>query len=214
MRILMASAWISAGMLVAVTATAQAPVGSTGECKDGTYTSAERKTGACASHGGIKDWYKSATPAPSTPLKAPATAMAPAGAQAPAGSTGECKDGSYTSATRKTGACASHGGVKDWYQGATPAPSVPATAPATATAPAAPATPAPAAAPVAKKAAPAAAAAPAAGGGPGQVWVNTASKVYHCSGDKWYGKTIKGKYMTEAAAKAAGNRPDHGKACS
>ena len=142
------------------------------------------------------------------------TAFAQAPAAAPSGSTGLCKDGSYTSHETKKGACAGHKGVKDWFAAAAtataPAKATPASAsaPATATAPAK-------TAPAATKAATATAAtAPAAGGGPGQVWVNSSSKVYHCSGTKYYGKTKQGEYMTEAAAKTAGNHADHGKACS
>ena len=35
----------------------QAPAGSTGACKDGTYTSVDKKRGACSGHGGVKEWY-------------------------------------------------------------------------------------------------------------------------------------------------------------
>ena len=52
------------------------------------------------------------------------------------------------------------------------------------------------------------------GGGPGKVWVNTSSNVYHCPGTRYYGKTKDGKYMTEAEAKAAGAHGIKGQNCS
>ena len=139
-------------------------------------------------------------------LSAAAHAQAPAAA--PAGSTGMCKDGSYATSAEKKGACKGHKGVKDWYAAA-----MPAAATAMAAAPAVKATPAAAAAP-AKRAMPQPAAMAAPGGGPGMVWVNDSSKVYHCSDDKWYGKTKAGSYLTEADAKTKGYHGVRGKACA
>jgi len=138
-------------------------------------------------------------------------AQAPAGA--PAGATGLCNDGTYWTGAAKSGACRGHKGVKTWYAStATPAP---AAAPAPAKAPAA-AAPAAAPAPMAMKAKTStpASTTPAPGGGPGLVWLNTSTKVYHCPGTKYYGTTKAGAYMTEAAAKAKGAHADAGKPCS
>ena len=126
-----------------------------------------------------------------------------------------CKDGT-TSPHGGRGSCSGHGGIDKAATaaaaggsssgGAAPAakPAPPAAAPA----------PAPAAPAATASKAPPASQAPAPGGGPGMVWVNSASKVYHCPSDRWYGKTKAGEYMTEADAKAKGNRADHNKPCS
>jgi hypothetical protein len=112
--------------------------------------------------------------------------------------TATCKDGSPFAGTTRSGACRGHGGVETWDTGM---PS--ATAPATGAA-AAPATsPKPAPAQTTRGAP-----------GAGQVWVNTTSKVYHCAGDRWYGKTKAGEYMSESQARSSGFRPDHNKACA
>jgi hypothetical protein len=223
-KYLLTSLALATGLALASAAWAQAPAGSTGQCKDGTYTQAQGKRGACRGHDGIKEWYadsKSATKtepkeAKSTE-KATTAAAAPAGAM-PAGSTGQCKDGTYTQAESKRGACRGHGGVKDWYASGKKSESKAAAAPAAAPAPvpAAPAAPAPKSTTAAstQKGSEGMRAQAAPGGGAGKVWVNTSSKVYHCSGDEWYGKTKEGDYMTEAQAKASGARPARGKTCS
>ncbi|WP_353073718.1 DUF3761 domain-containing protein [Tunturiibacter gelidoferens] len=161
------------------------------------------------------------------------THLAVAQAAPPAGSTGMCKDGTYSTAASKQGACRGHQGVKEWYAATAPATAA-ATAPAAA-AKTAPATAASAPAAAASTAPAAAASAPAssggtsgkmspsqkaaartqaAGGGPGLVWVNTSSNVYHCYGTDFYGKTKEGAYMSEADAKAKGAHGDHGKSCT
>jgi hypothetical protein len=47
---------------------------------------------------------------------------------------------------------------------------------------------------------------PAPGGGQGLVWVNTDSHTYYKQGSRFYGKTKKGKYVSEADAIKEGNR--------
>jgi hypothetical protein len=226
---------------------AQAPAGSTGQCKDGTYSTAASKQGACRGHQGVKEWYAAApaaapapaaaapaaapAPAAAAPAAAPApaaaapksaAAAAPAAGPKPANATGLCNDGTYATSTSKSAGCRGHQGVKEWY-----AADAPAAAPAAAAAPApkTAAAPMPATAPAASAAAPAATtkASPsskaasmtqAAGGGPGLVWVNSDSNVYHCYGTTYYGKTKQGSYMSEADAKTKGAHADHGHACS
>lgn len=218
----------------AAAAAGPAPAGATALCKDGTYFSGTTHSGACRGHKGVKEWINGASSVASSPAsateaepvakkskqpaksEAAAPAVAAAG-PAPAGATAQCKDGTYYSGTTHSGACRGHKGVKEWIKAGKAEAASPAATPKPSATPvaAAPAAAAAKSAAVSKHAAPTPASqiAQKPGGGPGLVWVNATSKVYHCQSDPWYGKTKEGSYMSEAAAKAAGDHPSHGKDC-
>jgi hypothetical protein len=215
---------------------AKAPADATGECKDGTYTTSASKEGACSSHGGVKKWTakedKSSSKSSGASTKAakedkPASAKSSktAAAEKPANATGECKDGTYTDAASKSGACSGHKGVKTWYGASSSGGSSKSSKESSkssaggsssmggssssmggSTSSMGSASP--------SKSTPKSTSASAAGGGNGKVWVNTDSKVYHCESDALYGKTKQGEYMTESQAKASGARPSRGKECA
>ena len=109
-----------------------------------------------------------------------------------------CKDGSSYDGATRSGACSGHGGIDKKATSALPAAAQAKSAPI---------------ADKPMKALPAAME-QRAGGGDGKVWANTSSKVYHCQGDKYYGKTKQGEYMLETDAKSKGFHVSHGKACA
>ncbi len=107
-------------------------------CKDGT-TSVSSGRGACSGHGGVnkkamKAQKKAAKSEVKAAAKAPAAATPKATAKAktsansksaasgsgagednnPAGAIARCKDGLYSHAKNRRGACSRHGGVASW----------------------------------------------------------------------------------------------------
>ena len=189
MKTLLGSVAIGIGALLCQGVYAQDSAGHTALCKDGTYFDGATHKGACRGHQGVKEWLdktaaKSDTKADAKSADATAT---------------------EDKATQK------HHRKKDADAAASSAAAAPAAAaPAAATAASAAkdeshakhTPPTPAKDIVAKP-----------GGGPGLVWVNAESKVYHCQGDEWYGKTKQGSYMSVADAEKAGAHAAHGKAC-
>jgi hypothetical protein len=75
-------------------AAAPMPPEATALCKDGSWSTADSKQGACSSHGGIKTWF----------------------GKPPKGATARCKDGTYSKSAESQGACSQHGGVATWLK--------------------------------------------------------------------------------------------------
>ncbi len=213
---------------------ADAPANATAQCKDGTYYTGASHKGACKGHQGVQTWMDKTDAAPassttktdttkstttkSTTAKSTAATSTAAATDSTGTPIAKCKDGTTFNGTSHRGACRGHQGVDQWLD--QPAAGSAAAAPATKAAPTPVAAPAPASTPAkttstetAHTPTPSSQIQAQAGGGPGKVWVNSSSKVYHCQGDQWYGKTKEGSYMTEAQAKAAGNRAAGGKDC-
>jgi hypothetical protein len=169
---------LAAGLCISLSSFAQvpasAPAGTTGLCKDGSFSSSAVKKGACQGHKGVKKWYGAAA--------AGTAAMSTAGAatMGAANTAGTTMNNAAMNAANNTAMNAKNAMTSAGNQMATATP----------------------------------VAAAMAGGGAGQVWVNTKTHVYHCSTDPYYGKTKQGAYLSEAAAKAAGDHPAHGKTCS
>ena len=176
LQTLLAVLGLAAGLVAqAQTLPADAPAGSTVQCKDGSYAAPDTRAGACRGHKGIKTWYGKAADAKPAGGAASAAAAATPGAAAAAVPAVQTQ----SSAVSKSNAAPTTGGPSR-----TPGRADPETLPA------------------------------APGGGAGKVWANDETKVYHCVGDRYYGKTKKGEYMSEADAKAHGLHAARNKACA
>ncbi len=193
MKTLLGSVAIGLGALLCQSVYAQDSAAHTALCKDGTYYDGTTHKGACKGHQGVKEWLDKAA-AKSDAKSAPAAAATD---DSTTKKHHKKKDAESTAASTAAAPAAT-----------TPAAAAPAATAATTTAAAKEEAhakhtpPTPAKDIVAKP-----------GGGAGLVWVNSESKVYHCQGDEWYGKTKQGSYMSAADAEKAGAHPAHGKAC-
>lgn len=148
-----------------------------------------------------------------------ANAQTPAGA--PTGATAQCKDGTWSSEPNRDAACSSHDGVRTWYGASdsptkTPAPAMmppqtfpkstpqtmpnaqtPTTGTQTGSRPTLPGG-------LSRKS----------GASAAHVWVDRSARTYVCEGERGYGTSSGGAYMSESDAVSNGNQPANGATCA
>src|SRR5665213_1115830 len=116
------------GATTVATPAPKAATAATVSCADGTMSKGGR--GACSGHGGVKSATTVAAPVATPPAAKPAktASAAPARSTAsnttagsgakednnPTGAIAKCKDGLFSHATHRQGACSRHGGVASW----------------------------------------------------------------------------------------------------
>lgn len=111
-------------------ASASSATSATVTCADGSTSKAGR--GACSHHGGVAtSGAAAATAAPAAPAKSSASPASPSASASsssasnagksgtsenndPTGAIAQCKDGLYSHAKHRQGACSRHGGVAKW----------------------------------------------------------------------------------------------------
>lgn len=223
------AALVMAGAGLCASAMGQAPAGATGVCKDGTYSTAAAKSGACRGHKGVQTWYAATGAAASGTSAGAASGTAATKRSKTLPSTTESQASPFPEVTQAPTPAQRAPASTSPRQGSqgTSVPTAPvnppSTMPSTTGSQASPFPEATTAPTPAQRSTSSPSAAPrgsiasrpqAAGGGPGLVWVNSSSKVYHCPGSEFYGRTKAGKYESEESAKAEGARADDNKPCT
>jgi hypothetical protein len=115
--------WMKAFLTIALAASALS-FGVTGSVQAQMASPSPKATHTPAAKASPKPAAKTPTavkPAPAATTKAPAKTSTPKGPAAapqpngPGGATAKCKDGTYSKTKTRSGACAGHKGVAQWY---------------------------------------------------------------------------------------------------
>jgi hypothetical protein len=219
-----------------------APDGATGQCKDGSYTTAKTKSGACKGHQGVQTWFATVGGPTNPDIKGPSRDQKAAKHSSKSDNVVDPRDNSTVSSQRAdainkkspnavvatpnnngnvikndnaNGGTNAAPGSRATTAGGTGATGKSSTNGLAATNGSA-ASGGNSARNTSRRSSSGSVAGHTAapGGGPDMVWLNSETNIYHCYGSANYGKTKSGKYVSEKDAVNAGAKPSRGKSCA